>query len=58
MSQHFLLSKEAKTLTLANVFRMTDAEAEAMFCKVRWASTDGEPVCPSCGGVDACLDPA
>ena len=53
MAQHFLLSKEAKTLTLASVFRMTDAEAEAMFCKVRWASTEGSPVCPTCGGVDA-----
>jgi hypothetical protein len=35
--QHFLLSPAAKTLSLAQVFRMSDAEAEAMFCKVRWA---------------------
>ena len=53
MSQHFLLSSKAKTLTLAQVFRMTDAEAEKIFRKVRWAETDGEPVCPSCGGLDA-----
>src|SRR6202789_1787944 len=53
MTQHFLLSKAAKTLSLAQVFRMTDAEAEASFCKIRWASTEGKPVCPSCGGVDA-----
>ena len=53
MAQHFLLSHAAKTLTLAQVFRMTDAEAEAMFCQVRWASTEGKPVCPSCGGLDA-----
>jgi transposase-like protein len=53
MAQHFLLSSAAKTLTLASVFRMTDAEAEATFCRVRWASTEGKPVCPACGGVDA-----
>ena len=28
MAQHFLLSRSAKTLSLAQVFRMTDAEAE------------------------------
>src|SRR3984957_7478979 len=53
MSQHFLLSKAAKTLSLAQVFRMTDEEAEKAFAKVRWAQTDGEPVCPSCGGLNA-----
>ncbi len=53
MAQHFLLSSAAKTLTLANVFRMSDVEAEATFCQVRWAQTDGKPVCPSCGGLDA-----
>ena len=51
--QHFLLSSAAKTLSLAQVFRMTDEQAEAMFAKVRWADTDGQPVCPHCGGVDA-----
>jgi transposase-like protein len=53
MSQHFLLSARAKTLSLAGVFRMSDTEVEAEFHKVRWSETDGEPVCPHCGGVDA-----
>ena len=53
MSQHFLLSPAAKTLTLASVFRMSDAEAEDMFRRVRWSETNGEPICPSCGGTDA-----
>lgn len=53
MAQHFLLSSKAKSLTLAQVFRLTDAEAEAMFRSIRWADTQGEPVCPACGGVDA-----
>src|SRR5580700_4574386 len=53
MSQHFLLSPKAKTLTLATVFRMSDTEAETTFRKVRWPSTEGAPVCPKCGCLDA-----
>ncbi|QXX75358.1 IS1595 family transposase [Methylovirgula sp. HY1] len=53
MSQHFLLTRQAKTLSLAQVFRMSDAEAEMTFRKVRWPETDGAPVCPACGGLDA-----
>jgi len=52
-SQHFLLSRAAKTLTLAQVFRMTDAEAETTFRNLRWPETDGKPVCSECGGLDA-----
>jgi transposase-like protein len=48
----FLLSRPAKTPSLAQVFRMSDADAEAMFCKVRWPETEGKPVCPNCGGLD------
>ncbi len=32
---------------------MTDAEAETAFRNVRWDETDGAPVCPVCGGLDA-----
>src|SRR5580658_6940591 len=53
MAMHFLLTKAAKTLSLAQVFTMKDADAEAMFRRIRWADTNGEPVCPHCGGVDA-----
>ena len=53
MSQHFLLSRRAKTLSLATVFRMSDADAETTFRKLRWEAMDGEPVCPKCGGLDA-----
>ncbi len=51
MSQHFLLSAKARTLTVTAVARMTDAEASRTFRALRWASTDGEPVCPACGCV-------
>lgn len=53
MSQHFLLSRNAKTLSLATVFRMSDAEAETTFRALRWNETNGDPVCPACGGLDA-----
>ena len=53
MSQHFLLSSRAKTVSLASVFHMTDSEAEDAFRKVRWHETNGSPVCPSCGSLDA-----
>ncbi len=49
MSQHFLLSARARTLSLASVLRMTDEEAETTFIGLRWASTEGRPVCPHCG---------
>ncbi len=53
MAQHFLLSPEAKTLSLAKVLRMSDKQAEASFRAIRWASTDGEPVCPECGSFES-----
>jgi len=49
VSQHFLLSSRAKTLSLAQVLRLSDAEAEVLFKLVRWPETQGEPICPKCG---------
>ncbi len=49
MAQHFLLSAKARTLSVAQVAWMTDEEARAAFRAIRWAATDGEPVCPQCG---------
>ena len=48
MSQHFLLSAKARTLSLSAVLRMTDEEAETAFCRIRWGATDGKPACPNC----------
>jgi hypothetical protein len=48
MSQHFLLSPAARSLSLAKVARMSDQEAHDAFRLIRWADTKGEPVCPRC----------
>jgi transposase-like protein len=49
VAQHFLLSARARSLTVAAVLRMADKECEATFAALRWADTDGRPVCPHCG---------
>ena len=49
MSQHFLLSAKSRTLSLRNIFDMSDTDCFELFKQVRWA--DGLPVCPRCGVV-------
>lgn len=51
MAQHFLLSKEARTISLAKVLRMSDQEAYDAFKAIRFASNGGEPFCPKCGSL-------
>lgn len=53
MSQHFLLSAAARSLSLAKVARMTDEEAHEAFRLIRWAETKGAPVCVRCGSLDS-----
>jgi transposase-like protein len=50
--QHFLLSTAARTLSLAKVMRMSDDVAFNTFKAIRWASTEGDPVCPRCGCIE------
>ena len=52
MAQHFLLSAQARTLSLKEIYKGGEDKAYQAFKKLRWASTDGNPVCPKCG----CLD--
>lgn len=47
--QHFLLLPAARSLSVAKVARMADGEAIEAFKNIRWADTNGEPVCPRCG---------
>src|SRR5271155_2584272 len=51
MSQHFLLSAAARSLSLRTVARMTDEEAHAAFVAIRWSDNEGSPYCPKCGCV-------
>jgi ribosomal protein L37AE/L43A len=51
VSQNFLLSAAARTLSLSAVARMSDEEAHARFVAIRWADNDGKPYCPKCGCV-------
>jgi len=47
---HFLLSAAARTLSMREVFAMSDEQAFEALRAVRWGR-DGEPACPDCGGV-------
>ena len=53
MAAHFLLSPAAKTINLVRVARMSKEEAETTFAAIRWAATNGKPVCPHCGCLNA-----
>jgi transposase-like protein len=48
VSQHYLLSAKAGTLSVATIARMSDDEAHAMFQAIRWADNGGEPFYPRC----------
>jgi transposase-like protein len=53
MSQHFLLSAEARTLSLKDIYKGGEAKAYEVFKRMRWSETNGQPVCPVCGCVDS-----
>lgn len=46
---HFLNTPAARSLSIAQVLRLSDEEAFAVFRRVRFAANDGEPYCPHCG---------
>jgi transposase-like protein len=52
VSQHFLLSAAARSLSLSAVARLSDEEAFAKLCELRWHDNDGQPNCPHCGGLE------
>ena len=49
MASHFLLSAQARTLSLVQVARLSDDQAHATFKALRWHETGGDPTCPECG---------
>ena len=48
MSQHFLLSAKARTLSVLKVMQMTDTDAFSVFKELRWGEGN-EVSCPCCG---------
>jgi predicted RNA-binding Zn-ribbon protein involved in translation (DUF1610 family) len=48
MSQHFLLSAQARTLSVFKVMQMTDTDAFTVFKQMRWGE-GAEVSCPCCG---------
>ena len=52
MAQHFLLSKEAKELSVFEVLTMSDDEVRIRFAQLRWGCADLQ-ACPDCGLVDS-----
>lgn len=51
MSQHYLLSAQARNLSIIKIATMSNDEAFENFKDIRWSDTDGEPVCPCCGSM-------
>src|SRR5215213_9192375 len=52
VTQHFLLSARARTLSLKAIYAAGEDGAFETFCRLRWSETDGQPACPSCGSLD------
>ncbi len=48
---HFLNTPAARSLSIAQVLRLSDEEAFATFQRVRFSLNGGEPFCPNCGCV-------
>ena len=51
MPQHFLLSAEARSLSVREIFTLSDEKAFDLFREMRWGKGE-EAVCPACGVVD------
>jgi transposase-like protein len=47
---HFLLSAAARSLSVREIFALSEEQAFELFREVRWGH-DGDPVCPDCGAV-------
>lgn len=53
MAQHFLLSAASRTNSLRAIYKGGEDKAYQTFCKMRWAETNGKPVCPRCSHDEA-----
>jgi transposase-like protein len=55
MTQHFLLTAAARSLSLASVARMSEEEAREAFKAIRWSDNKGQPYCARCGCASVCV---
>jgi transposase-like protein len=53
MATNIKLKASARTMSLKDVYQGGEDKAYSLFRKVRWPETDGAPVCPRCGCLDA-----
>lgn len=53
MSQHFLLSAKARTLSVRQITKLSEQEAHDLLKTIRWGHRDEDMVCPHCGTVHA-----
>ena len=53
MTQHFLLSAAARTLSLKEIYVGGEEAAYRRLCLLRWPATNGKPVCPRCAWPEA-----
>ncbi len=51
MPQHFLLSAEARSLSVREIFTLSDGQAFDLFRELRWGKGE-EIVCPACGALE------
>ena len=52
MTQHFLPSAKARTLSVHRVFEMNEDQAFKVFKKVRWGGNGKDVTCPTCGTIN------
>lgn len=53
MAQHFLLSSQARSLSLIDVMKLCDDQAHELFKALHWDKCDNDTVCSTCGMVHA-----
>jgi transposase-like protein len=53
MASHFLLSAQARTLSLKEIYKAGEEKAYETFRQLRWPETNGKAVCPRCACAEA-----
>ena len=49
--QHYLLTAQARSLSLMQIMRLSGDEAFDLFKDARWSESGGDAVCPECGSI-------